>query len=138
VAAQVQTLAGPLWISSVHLSLSTGANRGQIQRLDDWAAARAKFAPVLVGGDFNAREGSMGIRAMANRWQDIYRHLNPSTEGATHEVRWPWGGTILRQRLDYLFLRRGLHSWRAVDARLIRPEGKRGSDHEFVLARLRR
>jgi endonuclease/exonuclease/phosphatase family metal-dependent hydrolase len=138
VAAQVITPGGPLWASSVHLSLMAGPNRGQIQRLDEWGQERAPSAPVLIGGDFNAPESSDRMRALQSGWQDLYRQLHPSTEGSTHELRWPWGGALLRQRLDYLFLRRGHQPWRPVEARLVRPGEKPNSDHSFVLARLRR
>lgn len=137
LAAQVLTPAGPLWASSVHLSLVAGPNRSQIQRLEEWAHERARSAPVLIGGDFNAPEWSKRIRSLGSRWQDLYRHLWPSGDSATFELRWPWGGPLLRQRLDYLFLRRGLHPWRPVEARIIRAAGGHSSDHSFVLARLR-
>lgn len=136
LAAQALTPGGPLWTSSVHLSLMAGANGGQLMQLDRWADERAKSAPVLVGGDFNAPESSARIQAMEGRWRDLFRHLHPSKDGATHAVSWPWGGPLLRQRLDYLFLHHGSQSAEVLEARLIHAEGELKSDHSFVLARL--
>jgi endonuclease/exonuclease/phosphatase (EEP) superfamily protein YafD len=92
--------------------------------------------PALVGGDFNAGEGTRQIKALQRSWLDTFRQLNPFADGATHELRWPWGGLLRRQRLDYIFLKAGQGHWSVLEARHLVTPGMPHSDHRAVLLRL--
>jgi hypothetical protein len=58
-------------------------------------------------------------------------------DGATHELRFPWGKAFRRRRLDYLFLQPGPTFWTVEDARHLDTPHPSHSDHRAVLARLR-
>jgi endonuclease/exonuclease/phosphatase family metal-dependent hydrolase len=88
--------------------LTTGepeVNRAQVAFLRAFVEAKG-IAPALVGGDFNAREDSPQIKALAREWVDTYRTAHPDEAGWTcciddlsHGPDEP-----LEKRIDYLFL----------------------------------
>ena len=91
----------------------------------------------MIGGDFNAPESTPQIAGAQRAWLDLFRHLHPGADGATHAVRCGQNGrTLHRARLDYLFLRPGARRWKVLEARYVDPPDGFHSDHRAVLARL--
>jgi endonuclease/exonuclease/phosphatase family metal-dependent hydrolase len=123
--------------SSVHLGLLPWRNAAQALDLWRWISQEAGAAPALVGGDFNAPEHSAQIARAQRTWLDTFRHQHPAVKAATHELRLPWGQSLHRRRLDYVFLHPGDHAWTVVAAEHLVTPGIRHSDHQVVLARLR-
>lgn len=136
LGAPVNSPCGNLLAFSVHLSLTGRENSREAASLADWVGELSNRLPALVGGDFNAGEGSRQIKALQRHWLDTFRHLNPFADGATHELRWPWGGLLRRQRLDYIFLNAGEQHWNVLEARHLQTPGAPHSDHRAVLLRL--
>jgi endonuclease/exonuclease/phosphatase family metal-dependent hydrolase len=136
LGAPVSSPCGDLLVFSVHLSLTGRKNSREAARLADWVGELSTDSPALVGGDFNAGEDTQQIKALQNNWLDTFRHLNPFADGATHELRWPWGGLLRRQRLDYIFLKARQNHWNVLEARHLITPGAPHSDHRAVLLRL--
>lgn len=118
---------------SVHLGLLSSENKKQISWLKDWVEEESGSIPAVIGGDFNAHENTSQIRSTKTLWHDSYRAIHPDGEGYSHEIRWPWGKALRRSRLDYLFLRRGNHTWKVDDAQHIDQLDCSLSDHKPVL-----
>ena len=137
LGANVKTPCGNLMVFSVHLEISTQENRQQVNRLQDWVKTVTREQAALIGGDFNAHENKPQIIHTQPRWLDVFRHVNPEDDGTTHEIHWPWGKSLLRRRLDYLFLQGGNINWNVLDARHIgaKVAERNHSDHQAVLAR---
>ncbi len=138
LGTNVKTPCGNLMVFSVHLGITTKDNHNQLVRLRDWVGSITQEQTALIGGDFNAHENRSQIHHIQSQWLDIYRHKNPESDGTTHELRCPWGKPLLRQRLDYLFMQRGIGHWNVLDTQhLGAPVGKGiHSDHRAVMARL--
>ncbi len=136
LGARVEAPCGPFWAFSVHLALGRQRNAAQLSHLRTWVEQVIGGESALIGGDFNAHEAAPQIRRVQRFWVDLFRKLNPAGDGTTHVLRWPWGRALLRQRLDYLFLRPGEGRWRLLEARLLEAPGEAHSDHRAVLARL--
>lgn len=122
---------------TVHLGINGRQNESQIFRLINWVEKQSGSVPAVIGGDFNARENTSQIRNAQNSWQDSFREFNPDDDGFTHEIQWPWGGTLTRSRLDYLFLRKGNIPWIVDEARHIEIDECSVSDHTPVLIKAR-
>jgi endonuclease/exonuclease/phosphatase family metal-dependent hydrolase len=137
LGAVVETPFGKIHAFSVHLALLRRQNARQLQHLRSWIAHIASEEAALVGGDFNAHESTRQMIQTRKSWMDIFRQIHPDADGTTHELHWPWGGSLSQQRLDYIFLQPGNQRWLILDSRhlvsLVRPH----SDHRAVLARLR-
>lgn len=125
------------WVVSTHLGFLRRDNQRQLAALRSWVDDMAGSETAVIGGDFNAGEGSHGIYAAQSHWQDTYRSLYPESDGTTHQLSWPWGGIIRRQRLDYLFLHAGVNPWQIMDAQHLATTPLAHSDHKAVLTRLR-
>ncbi|RME50842.1 MAG: endonuclease/exonuclease/phosphatase family protein [Caldilineae bacterium] len=136
LAVTLHTPHGNLLAASVHLGLLRRHNVSQLRRLQAWSATVAAGQPMVIGGDFNAPEDSPQIAQAQAWWQDTFRALHPHADGTTHELRWPWGGTLRRHRLDYLFLQGGGQAWRVLEARSVETPHLPHSDHRAVLVRL--
>lgn len=136
LGAVIQTACGPLLAFSVHLALARRQNWQQINDLRAWVEELPEKTAMVVGGDFNAPEHSPQIGHARSAWMDTFRHLHPHREAVTYEVRWPWGKTWLRHRLDYIFLRQGRPAWQILDAHLLETPGGAHSDHLSMLAHL--
>jgi endonuclease/exonuclease/phosphatase family metal-dependent hydrolase len=91
---------------------------------------------VTIGGDFNTHETSPQISKLRPAWIDTFRSLHPQGDGTSHVLRWPWGGTLRRSRLDYIFLKPGQSSWDIQEARYLQAPLFAHSDHHAVLTRL--
>jgi endonuclease/exonuclease/phosphatase (EEP) superfamily protein YafD len=89
---------------------------------------------AVVGGDFNAPEHAPQMQRASQNWLDTFRHMNPQADATTHEIHWPWGNALWRNRLDYLFLKENEPSWRVVEAKHM---SHSHSDHKPVMVRLR-
>jgi endonuclease/exonuclease/phosphatase family metal-dependent hydrolase len=80
-------------------------NRGQAESLRGFVEAHTSGLAV-VGGDFNAREDSPQIVALAARWTDAYRAVHPGDAGLTccidNLTAAP--GEPLEERIDYIFV----------------------------------
>lgn len=137
LGAKVNTPFGKLAAFSVHLSLRPRKNAVQVAQLQEWVTAVAGPHAALIGGDFNAHESTAQISQIQQTWLDTFRHLHPQADGTTHELRWPWGQTMRRRRLDYLFLYPGKRPWQVLEARHLDAPGGPHSDHRAVLVRLR-
>jgi endonuclease/exonuclease/phosphatase family metal-dependent hydrolase len=136
LGAQIASPYGRLMAFSVHLSLIGKQNARQTAHLSAWVRELSEKMTALVGGDFNAGEGSQQIKRLQTDWLDTFRHLNQFADGATHELRWPWGQSLRRSRLDYIFLKARHDGWRIVEARHLETRGEQHSDHRAVLLRL--
>lgn len=136
LGARISSPCGDLLAFSVHLSLSRRQNSREASRLADWIVDESAELPALVGGDFNAGEGTRQIKTLQGHWLDTFRHLNPFADGTTHELRWPWGGLLRRQRLDYIFLKARQNHWHVLEASHLVVPGAPHSDHCAVLLRL--
>jgi endonuclease/exonuclease/phosphatase family metal-dependent hydrolase len=136
LGTQVSSPCGELLAFSVHLGLTSKQNFQQSTKLTEWVGNVSEGMTALVGGDFNAGEGSQQIKNLKRNWVDTFRHFNPFADGATHELRWPWGKPFRRERLDYIFLKTQLTHWNVLEARHLETPGERHSDHQAVLLRL--
>ena len=137
LGAEVETPQVELPVFSVHLSLLPSHNAAQVQLLQDWVTSIAGDRSAFIGGDFNATEHAAQITDMQQTWLDVFRHIHPKTEGATHELRLFSRSRARRRRLDYIFLSPGDRRWRVLEAcHLDAPDGPH-SDHRAVLARLK-
>lgn len=137
LGAELQSGADRFWVFSVHLSLLRRLNARQVSDLQGWVSQVAGASSAIVGGDFNAHETAPQMLCARRRWLDLFRQLHPRADGSTHTLRWPWGASLARHRLDYLFLHRGEPHWRVVDSRHLGGAAQSHSDHSAVLARLR-
>ena len=131
----IETGGGDFLAYTVHLGLLRRQNIKQISRLKEWVEQESGYIPAVIGGDFNSQENTSQIRSATTTWQDSYRSLNPKGNDHSHEIRWPWGKVIKRSRLDYLFLRRGDHSWHVDEARHLETDECPLSDHKPVLVK---
>lgn len=136
LGTQINSPCGNLLAFSVHLGLTSKQNSEQAARLGDWVQDISKGMTALVGGDFNAIERSKQIQGLQKKWLDTFRHLNPFSDGTTHELRWPWGKAFRRDRLDYIFLKSRKNHWEVLEARHLETPGEPHSDHQAVLLRL--
>lgn len=136
LGAQIASPCGKLLAFSVHLGLIGKQNSDQAAKLDGWVHTISKDETALVGGDFNAGEHSKQIKRLQGSWLDTFRHLNPFSDGTTHELRWPWGKPLRRDRLDYIFLKANREEWKVLEALHLETLGERHSDHRVVLLRL--
>ncbi|MHA2403060.1 MAG: endonuclease/exonuclease/phosphatase family protein [Candidatus Kariarchaeaceae archaeon] len=137
LGATINTKRGEFLAVSVHLAINQRKNQSQFSRLQSWIDEQSGIVPTVIGGDFNVHEHSPQIRFAQNSWHDSYREINPRDHGYTHNLQWPWGGTLRRSRLDYLFLRKGEFPWRINEARHIEMDGCSISDHKPVLVKAR-
>ena len=138
LGADVKTPCGNLRVFSIHLGLSSKANRDQLNTLRDWIDESVREQTALIGGDFNSHENRSHIRNLQQTWLDTFRYKNPDRDGITHELRWPWGRPLRQHRLDYLFMQKGGVPWNVLDAQHIDAQVGKGShsDHRAVLARV--
>lgn len=136
LGATIVTPFGDLQAFSVHLGINSKQNSRQSAYLRNWVQEVTGSFSAVVGGDFNVDESSRSIGGLRNYWLDTFRHIHPLADGATHEIRWPWGSPIKRSRLDYIFLKAELNKWKVVDAFHLETPGERHSDHRAVLLRL--
>ena len=130
------TPCGSLNAYSVHLGLLPRWNADQLDHLRLWVLVGGGGRPAFIGGDFNVHEDAPQIARARRTWMDVFRHLHPHADGTTHILRWPWGTSLRRSRLDYLFLDPGQQRWHVLDARHVSPMEGPHSDHQAVLARL--
>jgi endonuclease/exonuclease/phosphatase family metal-dependent hydrolase len=133
LGAEMQTPFGSLWAFSVHLGLLRPHNASQVGDLRAWVADVTGEQSAVIGGDFNAPEHAPHMIEARRNWLDTFRHLNPHADGTTHELRWPWGSSLRRHRLDYLFLHKAETSWQVREAKHL--DGDH-SDHRAVMARI--
>lgn len=136
LGATVRTPFGDLLSISAHLGLGRKRNSQQFAKLQSWVAEISAGRPVIIGGDFNVHEGAPRMKQRSNDWLDLFRHVNPTGDGTTFELTWPWGKPMWRSRLDYLFLRSGSVRWHVLDARHLDAPKLTHSDHRAVVARL--
>jgi endonuclease/exonuclease/phosphatase family metal-dependent hydrolase len=137
LGAQLSLPCCELWAFSTHLSLMRSHNRPQVQALQRWIGQICRGSSALIGGDFNAGEKSAGIQQARKEWVDTYRSIHPEGEAPTHSLRWPWGGLIHRERLDYVFLQRRDPGWQVLETHHIQTVERPYSDHDAVVTRLR-
>ncbi|HFD40212.1 MAG TPA: hypothetical protein ENJ31_10265 [Anaerolineae bacterium] len=98
----------------VESNMSPGAPAGtKIPHARRWTSSKlvqpvreGSGGPVIVAGDFNAKEDSPQMQALAARWVDAYRAVRPDEPGRTCCVDdlTAGPGEPLEKRIDYLFL----------------------------------
>lgn len=137
LGTSIEVNGGDLLAFTVHLGINGRQNESQFYRLANWVEEQSGNVPAVIGGDFNASETTSQIRSAQNSWHDSFREINPEDDGYTHEIQWPWGGTLTRSRLDYLFLRKGDFPWRVDEARHVEMKDCSVSDHTPVLIKAR-
>lgn len=135
MGAMIELPVGKLPVFSVHLGLLPRENAGQLAHLQAWIGSIVSQSPAIVGGDFNAHESTARISQTRYTWTDTFRDLHPLKDGATHELRWPWG--TQRRRLDYLFLHGPKPCWQVLEAQHLDTPDDPYSDHRAVMARLK-
>jgi endonuclease/exonuclease/phosphatase family metal-dependent hydrolase len=133
-------------VFSVHLSASSAADRKhQIAQLVHEVESTPHAHPVIVGGDFNAEEGSHEIRLLTEvkGWIDSFRHLNSEAAGYTWGQALTSAAATAGSRIDFLFsVPAREERWEPCHSRLILdrsfPEARGGvlwaSDHYGVLS----
>jgi len=136
LGTQINSPCGNLLAFSVHLALVGKQNSEQAAKLSDWVYSVSNGMTALIGGDFNAVERSKQIKKLQQKWLDTFRHINPFADGTTHELRWPWGKSFRRDRLDYIFLKARENHWKILEACHLETPGERHSDHRAVLLKL--
>jgi len=136
LGVEVDTPCGEILAFSTHLGLMRGHNSRQLRELHGWVNEITSGRSAIIAGDFNAPEHTHQIRRIRLHWLDVFREIHEHAHGATHEIRWPWGGVFLSHRLDYIFLQPGNPSWQVLDVRHIDAQGGPHSDHRAVIARL--
>jgi len=136
VSALVDTPCGSLHAFSVHLGIQKRDNARQISHLHHWVRQSAPHMDAVIGGDFNAHETSPLIKQTSSVWVDTYRQVNPTKDGHTHSLHWPWGGVMVRHRLDYIFLKSEMSDWQVADTQHMTTPGLAHSDHRLVYTRL--
>jgi endonuclease/exonuclease/phosphatase family metal-dependent hydrolase len=141
LAATLDTPWGPLGAVVTHLSGdSARVSAAQIRALRNFVGSPAY--PVIIGGDFNVREDSPALVALAQEWTDILAAANPPDTGATccvDDLTAP-PNAELQERIDYLWTT-GTDSSRIVEASriLVQPRSVddgwlRASDHAGLFA----
>lgn len=135
LGATAKTPWGELFLVSTHLGHGRKMNARQFDRLHQWVEDTRVSHPAIIGGDFNIGEDSPQIRQAQRRWQDVFRIMNPDAKGMTFEISLPWGGPLMRSRLDYLFLRGDKRSWQVVESQIVPQTNSSYSDHLGVCAR---
>jgi endonuclease/exonuclease/phosphatase family metal-dependent hydrolase len=136
LGAQAATPAGPLWIFSVHLGLNHRHNLAQQANLRRMISMFPANQPALLGGDFNSDETTPQIRENSRVWVDTYRYLHPEADATTHAIKLPGGGSFLRRRLDYIYLRSSLMGWEIQETGHLHSRRYPHSDHFAVYTRL--
>ena len=136
LGAQAFTPAGPLWVFSVHLGLNQRQNFAQQANLRSMVTALPVDQLALLGGDFNSDESTPQIRENRRVWIDTFRYLHPESDATTHAIHLPGGGSFLRRRLDYIFLRSSLPGWEIKETGHLHTGRLPHSDHQVVYARL--
>jgi endonuclease/exonuclease/phosphatase family metal-dependent hydrolase len=140
LAATLDTPWGPLGAVATHLSgESARVSTAQVEALLRFVGHPGY--PVIIGGDFNARDDSPPLVALARSWTDVLRSANPADPGHTccvDDVAAP-SDPRFGERVDYLWLA-GTPS-RIVEARRIlvqpvrvRDGWLRASDHAGLFA----
>jgi endonuclease/exonuclease/phosphatase family metal-dependent hydrolase len=136
LGATVDTPCGKILAVSVHLGIASRQNANQLALLRSWIDEVSADLPVTIGGDFNSHETSPQISQLKSAWIDTFRSLHPQGDGTSHVLRWPWGGTLRRSRLDYIFLKPGRTGLDIQEARYLQVPRFPHSDHHAVLTRL--
>jgi endonuclease/exonuclease/phosphatase family metal-dependent hydrolase len=98
---------GEIHLISTHLTNSEPKiNQKQTQNLYQMVSSLSG-RPVIVAGDFNAREDSIQIKYLSDNWIDTFRQSNPHDPGPTCCVDVLTGPNIdteLEKRIDFIFL----------------------------------
>ena len=136
LGVEVDTPCGEIVAFSAHLGLARKQNAKQLRELHGWVHELSSGRSAIIAGDFNAPEHTHQIKNVRSYWQDTFREIYEHGHASTHEIKWPWGGAFLSQRLDYIFLQPGEPSWQVVDVKHIDAHDGPHSDHRAVLARL--
>lgn len=135
LGVEVETPCGEILAFSAHLGLFRKPNAYQLHELYRWISRLAGDRSAVIGGDFNVSEKSRQIRKVRLFWQDTYHEAQANGHSSTHKIYWPWGSTLLKHRIDYIFLQPGKPVWQIIDVRhLEAPDGPH-SDHRAVMAR---
>ncbi len=107
LSVSIETFIGKIRIVCTHLTNGeSDINLGQIQSLYDFSS---KFhEPLIIAGDFNAREDEPQIKYLQEKWTDVYRATHPRDPGLTcciDDLYDP--DDILEVRIDYIFISPG-------------------------------
>jgi endonuclease/exonuclease/phosphatase family metal-dependent hydrolase len=106
LGATAVTTWGEIAFFTTHLTdKDPQVNLRQAEALRGFVEAHTRGLAV-VAGDFNALEDSFQISALAGRWIDAYRAVQPTDEGLTCCIDdlAAGPGEPLEERIDYLFL----------------------------------
>jgi len=139
LAAELATPLGPVVVVCVHLGLRGRANSVQIRALRSWVGQLRNGGTAIVGGDFNATEGSQEIGLTQQSWTDTFRDRHPQADATTHRSGAPWRAWSRHRRLDYVFVEQPAENrWKVLSADHLDAPGGPHSDHRAVLVRLAR
>lgn len=107
LSVSIETFIGRIRIVCTHLTNGeSDINLGQIQSLYDFAS---KFhEPLIIAGDFNAREDEPQIKFLQEKWTDVYRATHPRDPGHTCCIDDLYDPEdTLEERIDYIFISPG-------------------------------
>lgn len=135
LGAELSTPCGKMFAFSAHLGLGRRKNSAQLKHLRRWMSEVSGGQPAVLAGDFNAHETTRHIRLARLQWVDTYRHLHPTADATTHELRL-LPGKAIRRRLDYIFLQPGAWEWQVLESFPLSQPESRFSDHQAVVAKL--
>jgi endonuclease/exonuclease/phosphatase family metal-dependent hydrolase len=126
----------PFYVYNVHLDHQSQPSRERsVALLLKTIEARRPTAPVVVTGDFNSGEQNPAALAMAPRFRDTYRVLNPTATEVGTFSGFRFGRTQ-GDKIDYVFVEPTAEVLRAEILRASR-DGRYPSDHFPVVATVR-
>jgi endonuclease/exonuclease/phosphatase family metal-dependent hydrolase len=107
LSARVITPNGAIRVVCTHLTNGESEiNFGQVQSLYDFTVKF--YEPLIIAGDFNAREDEPQILNLQEKWTDVYRATHPFDPGLTcciddlHNPDDP-----MEERIDYVYMSQG-------------------------------
>lgn len=107
LSVSIETFIGSIRIVCNHLTNGeSDINLGQIQAL--YAFASKFHEPLIIAGDFNAREDEPQIKYLQEKWTDVFRATHPQDPGLTCCVNDLYDPEdTLEERIDYIFISPG-------------------------------
>jgi endonuclease/exonuclease/phosphatase family metal-dependent hydrolase len=135
LGVEVDTPYGEILAFSVHLGILRKQNAHQLNELQLWISRLADGRSIIIGGDFNVTEKSRQMRKVRRFWLDTFRETQFNSRSYTHTLKWPWGGKLFTQRIDYIFLQQGKPAWKVISVDHLDAPGGSHSDHRAVVAR---
>lgn len=128
LCAVVATPWGPLDVCSTHLD----GSECQAESLLGLVRERAPGRPLVLMGDLNATEASLGIARLVaeSGFVDTFRRANPAADGVTVWQEIHTEGRMARRRVDYVLVRP--ENARVVTSRVVLDTPGRAADGSIL------